>query len=215
MYSQRKIVSLIILLICVCISAYVIFVAIPAAAVRRSYEGARKIGNDIKKAFNFIPEVTVNNIVVLQQQTPILELATLSQNFNHRYEWINQWLGSTKKISITGTFEAKAGYDLHKKFSITVSDDQATVFLPAPRLLSLESKGDIRFEDENGVWNWVRPEDRSAAVNAFNRDARRFAENAGYLKDVKTKTEEQLRKIIEHHGKTVEFRYTESLSRDL
>lgn len=215
MFSQRKIVSLIILLICVCISAYVLFVAIPAAAVRRSYEGARKIGNDIRKAFNFIPEVTVNNIVVLQQQTPILELATLSQNFHHRYEWINQWLGSTKKITIMGTFEAKAGYDLHKKFSITVSDDHAIVLLPTPQLLSLESKGDIRFEDENGVWNWVRPEDRSVAVNAFNRDARRFAENAGYLKDVKTKTEEQLRKIMEQHGKTVEFRYTQSLSRDL
>jgi hypothetical protein len=57
---------------------------------------------------------------------------------------------STKQIFITGSFEAKAGFDLRKKFSIELTDDKAYVTLPEPTLLSIESKGDITYRDENG-----------------------------------------------------------------
>jgi hypothetical protein len=66
---------------------------------------------------------------------PVLELAVLSQNFGHTYTWTNTWLNSTKQIFITGTFEAKAGFDLRKKFSIELTDDKAYVTLPEPTLL--------------------------------------------------------------------------------
>jgi hypothetical protein len=215
MFQNRRIVALIILLITICVSAYVIVVVIPTTLAQRSYDGARKIGDDIRKAFQFTPEVTVNNTIVLQQQTSILELATLSQTFRHEYEWINTWMGSTKKISITGTFEGKAGFDLQKKFSIVINEDKAVVTLPEPQLLSVEPKGDLKFADENGVWNWVRLEDRTKAVNAFNTDARKFAEKALFLTDAKAKMEEQLRKILLVHVKEVEFRYNEKLNRDM
>src|SRR5687768_12790010 len=113
MFSNRKIILIILLLITISVTSYFLFVVIPARAVRQSYEGAKEIGRDIKELFQFTPEVSVNNTVVLEQQTPILELATLSQTFRHEYEWTNTWLNSTKKIKITGTMEAKAGFDLN------------------------------------------------------------------------------------------------------
>src|SRR3954467_275590 len=98
MFKTSRIVALSILTIIVCVGAYVITVVIPTTLAKRSYEGAKQIGDDIRKVFQFTPEITVNNTVVLQQQTGILELAVLSQTFKHEYEWINTWAGSTKKI---------------------------------------------------------------------------------------------------------------------
>ncbi len=165
---SRNLKLLIILLIVGSITAYVVLVTIPTQMVKRSYEAAKTLGEDFKKAFQFTPEITVDHTIVLNQQTQVFELAVLSQNFGHNYTWTNTWLGSTKQIFITGSFEAKAGFDLHRKFSIELTDDKAYVTLPEPSLLSIESQGDITYRDENGVWNWVDMNDRTKATNAFH-----------------------------------------------
>ena len=179
MFGRAKLILIIILLFAVCVTAYVIVVVIPTQLAQRSYEGAKQIGHDISEAFQFTPEITVNNTVVLQQQTPILELATLSQNFRHEYEWTNTRLGSTKKINIKGSFEAKAGFDLNKRFALEITDDKALVFLPKPQLLSIESLNDTKFEDEDGYWNWVNMDDRSMAINAFTIRCKKIRSEGG------------------------------------
>jgi len=210
MFSNRKIILIIVLLITLSITAYVLIVYIPTKVAQRSYEGAKQIGRDFKEAFQFTPEVTVNNTVVLQQQTPILELATISQKFQHQYIWNSTWLKSTKKITVTGTFEAKAGFDLNQKFSIRINDDKAIVTLPHPQLLSIESLGDVKSEDENGLWNWVSPEDRSNAMNAFITDARRYAEQAEFVKQAQQSFEAKIKEIMKLHGKEVTIEYTDT-----
>ena len=209
MFATRKLILLIILLITLSITAYVIVVVIPSRLAERSYEGAKQIGRDISQAFKFTPEITVNNTVVLQQQTPILELATLSQKFQHQYDWTNTWLGSTKKINIVGTFEAKAGFDLRKKFSIQINDNKAIVTLPRPKLLSIEFLGDVSFSDENGVWNWVQPEDRAKAMNAFTRDARKYGEQGNFVRQAQQEMEKKLKEIFLLHEMEVEIRYSD------
>ena len=210
MFGRARLILIIILLITVCIAAYVIVVVIPTQLAQRSYDGAKQIGRDISEAFQFTPEITVNNTVVLQQQTPILELATLSQNFKHEYEWTNTHFGSTKKINIKGSFEAKAGFDLNKRFALEITDDKALVFLPKPKLLSIEPLNDTKFEDENGYWNWVDSEDRSKAINAFTSDARKYAEQAEFVSHAQKAMEDKLREILKLHGKEMEVHYSES-----
>ncbi len=210
MFSSRKIVLLIVLLITISIAAYVIIVVIPTRLAEKSYAGAKEIGRDISNLFSFTPEITVNNTVVLQQQTPILELATLSQKFHHKYEWTNTWLRSTKKITIEGGFEAKAGYDLHKRFAIDIQGDKAIITMPQPTLLSIQPMENMTFRDENGVWNWVNMDDRSKAVNAFNADARRFAMEGDFILQSRETLEKKLREILQGHGKTVEIQYEDT-----
>ncbi|HTE31417.1 MAG TPA: DUF4230 domain-containing protein [Chryseolinea sp.] len=211
MFSSRKIILIIILLVTMCITAYVIVVVIPTRLAEKSYEGARLIGADIAKIFSFTPEVTVKNTVVLQQQTPVLELATISQQFQHKYEWTNTWLGSTKKITITGGFQTKAGYDLKKRFSIQIDDDKAIIRLPNPQLLSIQAMDNVTFMDEHGVWNWVNMDDRAKAMNAFNADARQYAQQAKFVAQAKESMEKQLREIMKLHGKEVEIRYVDEV----
>jgi hypothetical protein len=204
---NRKLVLGSVFLIALAIAAYVLLVVIPGTVAQQAYDGAKRLGKDIENAFNFTPEVTVNNTVVLQQQSPILELATLSQTFQHQYKWTNTWFKSTKEIRISGTFVAKVGFNLDRRFAVQVDDDKATVFLPEPIILSLEPQGDVKFEDENGIWNLVKDEDRSRALNAFQLDGRKYAQQADFVAQAKNEAEKKISDILKLHVKEVQFIY--------
>lgn len=204
---SRNLKLLIALIIFGTIAAYVLLVTIPTEMARRSYEGAKTLGEDFRKAFQFTPQIKVNNTIVLNQQTPVFELSVLSQNFEHRYEWEHSWLGSTKRIFIAGTFNAKVGFDLNQRFSITLRDEKAYVFLPPPETLSVESRGDISYRDEHGVWNWVNAENRAAATNAFLSDARRYANRAPFVQDGKAQMESKLRELLKPYAQEVVISY--------
>jgi hypothetical protein len=208
--SNRRIILYLLLLAAICITAYTLIVVIPARAVEQAYNGAKKIGSDIRDAFQMTPEITVNNTIVLQRQVEIFELATVSQQFRHEYDWTNSLLGSTKRIHIEGTFEAKGGFDLHREFKIDIRDELAIVTLPSPKLLSLTPQPDITFTDENGFWNWINAEDRAKAINAFNLDATKYAGEADFVYQARKNMEGKLTEILSAHGKKVVIQYKDS-----
>jgi hypothetical protein len=205
---SRNLKLLIALIVIATIAAYVVLVFIPTQMAKRSYEAAKEVGEEIRKVFQFTPEIRVNNTIVLNQQTSLFELAVLEQSFEHRYVWESSWLGSTKKIFISGTFQAKAGFDLHKKFSIVLRDEKAYVTLPAPQALSVESRGDIVYRDEQGIWNWVDLDDRTRATNAFIRDARRYAGQAKFVGDARQEIERRLKTLLAPYVEEVVIEYT-------
>lgn len=209
---SRNLKLIIILIAIGTFASYIIAVVIPTQLAKRSYEAAKILGEDFRKAFQFTPEITVNNTIVLNQQSPVLELAVLNQNFEHRYTWTNSWLGSTKKIFISGTFDAKVGFDLNQKFSIRLEDDIAHVSLSEPAVLSLESKGDIEYRDEQGVWNWVNTTDRTLATNAFITDARKAATQKSLMEDARAQTETRLRELLKPYAKEVTIQYSQSIT---
>jgi hypothetical protein len=172
----------------------------------QTYDGARKLGKDLREAFQFNPEIKVNEVIVLQQQSEVLELATLSQKFQHRYTWSNTLMHSTKEIKVTGSFDAKAGFDLKEKFVITINNEKALVVFPEPKLLSIELQGDLEFHDENGIWNWINTDDRSKAINAFTQDAKLYASRAEFISDATKKIETQLILILKGHVKEATIR---------
>jgi hypothetical protein len=210
---NRRIILIITLLVVLTVSAYILLVVIPARFARQTYEGAQTLARDIREAFQFSPEIRVDNTVILQEQHDILELALTSQRFRHEYVWTNTWMGSTKKITITGTFEAKAGFDLGKKFSIDLRDDKAYVTLPKATLLSVTPRHDMTFRDENGIWNWVDGSDRSRAVNAFTRDAEKISRNSQWISNAEQALEKRLTEILRQHGKEPVFVYDETIEK--
>jgi hypothetical protein len=209
MFSNRKIILVIILLITITLAAYLLIVYIPARFAAQSYEGAKQIGKDLSEAFQFTPRITVNNVVVVQQQSRIFELATVAQRFTHTYNWKNTWMGSTKEVQVSGSFDAKAGFDLDEQFNIVIDKEKAIVMFPKPKILSVESMGDMQFRDENGIWNWVNEEDRSRAVNAFLTDARRYADQSNLTNDASDKMQEKLLEILKPYVNEVEMRIGE------
>jgi hypothetical protein len=146
------------------------------AAAEPAVELANRIADGISRRLRFRPEVRIDQVTVLERETPVLELAAVRREFAHDYEWEHQWLGSTKRLHLRGTFAAKAGYDLNEKFyfEIDSNDLQVQLGLPEPRVLGVEMIA-YRAEEEEGYWNKLSAEEREQAVNALLASARAAA----------------------------------------
>ena len=128
------------------------------------------------------PRVTVNEHVVYEQSSPVLELAVLEREATVERETENTWMGSTKHLRVRGQYRVKAGFDLTRPFSVGIDGDHADAVrlqMPRARLLSVElEKLDVLTMD-NGLWNHVAPEEFEQEVNALNLDARQKAWREG------------------------------------
>lgn len=180
--------------------AYRLFVQAPAELARATADGIRSI-------FQVTPRVTVNQTVIIEQASPILEIATIARPMLIDHQWSHSWLGSTKTIHVRGTFTAKAGYNLKEPFAITITRDPLRVIarLPEPRLLSVQMDSFAVVTDESGWWNRITAEDRSQAVTTLQALARSKAETSGILHDVRASAEDRIRELVERNGAAVIF----------
>jgi hypothetical protein len=179
---------------------------VPGEAARAAGEPvaelARRIADGVARRLQFHPEVRIGRETVLQAQQPALELATVRREFTHEYNWEHQWLGSTKRLRLRGTFAAKAGFDLTKDFYLVVdpADSRVAVVWPEPQVLGVEMLS-YRAEETEGFWNKLSPEERTEAVNALLASARESAERHGHLTaEAQRLLEEQIGAAVTESG---------------
>jgi hypothetical protein len=180
--------------------AYRLLIEAPARLAQVTAEGLRSL-------FQVTPRVRVNEVVVIEQNSPILEVATVSRPMLVDHEWSHTWLGSTKTLHVRGTFTAKAGFDLRKPFEVDIvgSPLRVTARLPRPQLLSLQMDEFEVLRDESGWWNRLTEEDRTNAVTALQNLAREKAEQSGILEEVQRSAQDRIRELVERNGAVVEF----------
>jgi hypothetical protein len=160
----------------------------PGEAARAAGEPAvelgRRIVDGLSRRLQLRPEVRVGRETVLAAETALAELATVRREFAHEYTWEHQWLGSTKRLRLRGTFAAKAGFDLHGNLRVEIDpqDLRVQVVLPPPRVLGVEMLS-YKAEEEDGFWNKLNPQEREEAVNALLTSARAAAEADTGLRD--------------------------------
>lgn len=186
------------------LAAYQLFIQAPAKLAHATADGFRTL-------LQVTPRVTVNETVIIEQNSPILEVATVSRPLMVDHEWSHTWLGSTKTLHVRGTFTAKAGYDLKKPFEITITPSPLSVKarLPGPQILSLQMDSFVVLLDEDGWWNRLTEEDRSNAVTALQTVARSKAESSGILAEVRRSAEDRIREMVERNGALVAFESAE------
>jgi hypothetical protein len=203
MRIKRFVIGGIVALVLIIIAAwslYSVFIKAPAELATATARG-------IQEVFNFTPRVKIDQTVVVEQNTPILELATVSRDVMIDYSWSHTWLGSTKSIRLVGTFTAKAGFDLKEPFTIEISRTPLSVkaSMPAPKLLSLTMNSYRIARDESGWWNRITIADREQAVRSLQENARREVEASGILDEARSTVEQRIKDIVERNGATVEF----------
>ncbi len=144
----------------------------PGAVVDKGMEVAERVRKAISDTANITPRVVVNDTVVYEQSSSILELALTSRQTLVEREMDHTWLGSTKRVKLRGTYEVKAGFDLSRPFSVVMDEGKATVNLPPARILSVEPLNlEVRML-RDGLWNKINPEDVELEVNSLNLMAR-------------------------------------------
>ena len=172
------------------------------AAAEPAVELAKRIADGVSRRLQCRPEVRIDQVTVLERETPVLELATVRREFAHDYEWEHQWLGSTKRLHLRGTFAAKAGYDLNEKFYFEINSDdlQVQLGLPEPRVLGVEMVA-YRAEEEEGYWNKLSAEEREQAVNALLASARAAAaKDAALLGEARRMLDVQVGEVVREAG---------------
>ncbi len=175
--------------------------------VRAPAEIAGNVAEEFREFFNFTPRVTIDQTVVIEQSTPIMEVSTLSRNLFVEGRWEDQWVGSTKTVEIRGSFTVKAGFDLREPFIIDITRYGLTIqaSLPDPRTLSLEMNTYKIIKDENGWWNRVTDQDREEAFYRLRTAARKAVQDSGILEEARATAKERIREIVQRNGSTVEF----------
>jgi hypothetical protein len=139
--------------------------------------------------------------VIIEESSPIKELATYEENFTHTHVWEHEWLRSTKRIELRGTFTAKAGFDLEKA-PITLATDQeghqVDLVLPEPEILSVEGRNIKILEDKDGLWNRITDQDRQRAMNALLDSARQHARESGAPEKAQQAVIDEVREAVEN-----------------
>ncbi len=141
------------------------------------------------------PEVVVENRTIIGQSEAVAEYAAVTREFDTERSFESTFLGSTKRLHMRGTFRAKAGFDLGKRFRVTVEPGRLVVALPAPRILSVEMTGYRTLEDADGLWNKVKTEERDREIQALLAEARLRASRGMGLE--KLAAEEAARRLKE------------------
>lgn len=183
------------------IAAYIVLVKAPSDLARNTAEGIRQF-------FNFTPQVRINQTVVIEQNIPVLEVATVSRSLFVDHTWSHTWLGSTKTLELQGSFTAKAGFDLHEPFHIVIERSPLRVVaeLPHPKILSLQMDSYRVVKDDDGWWNRISDRDREQAIQDLQTLARRKVEASGILTEAQATAEDRIREVVERNGSIVEFR---------
>lgn len=155
---------------------------------------AEDIADVFGRTFQFQPQVTIEEEVVLEQVNRVAELAVVERRLVVERDYENKWLLSTKRLRTRGTFTAKAGFDLQKGVDVEVDRDaeEVRVTFPAPELLSLGDDGVQFVEWDNGLWNRLDAEDTESAVNELRKAALVRADEEGLLDEARQSVAEQL-----------------------
>ncbi|MEP6602430.1 MAG: DUF4230 domain-containing protein [Spartobacteria bacterium] len=168
----------------------------PARTVHQGTAELERLGQDLRSAFVDIahlqPRISINNRVYLEQTTPISELSILSRRIEVEHEFQHTWAGSSKRVKLHGTFNVKAGFDLHRDFSVDVRPEEIVVQIPHAEILGVEQQQVDVLEFQNGFWNLISADDVQTQLSTLPQLAKQKAEEAKLPEEAERALQEQL-----------------------
>jgi len=142
------------------------------------------------------PRITINNRVYMEQTRPVSELVVLSRRIEVEHELLHTWVGSSKRVKLHGTFNAKAGFDLRQNLSIDIRPDEIVVQLPHAQILGIEQGQLDVLAFENGLWNRISGEDVQNELSMLPQLAREKATESGLPAEAEGALRQQLEQRI-------------------
>ena len=168
----------------------------PTRMARQSTTELERLGKDVRAAFidvaHLQPRITINNRVYMEQTMPVSELVVLSRRIEVEHELLHTWVGSSKRVKLHGTFNAKAGFDLQRDLSIDIRPDEIIVQLPHAQMLSVEQEQVDVLEFENGLWNRISGQDLQSELSILPQLASEKAAESGLPAEAERTLQRQL-----------------------
>jgi hypothetical protein len=172
----------------------------PARTARQSTGELERLGKDVRAAFfdvaHLQPRITINNRVYMEQTTPVSELVVLSRRIEVEHELLHTWVGSSKRVKLHGTFNAKAGFDLQQDLSIDIRPDEIIVQLPHAQILGVDQEQVDVLEFENGLWNRISGQDLQSELSILPQLVSKKAAESGLPAEAERTLQRQLSERI-------------------
>ena len=173
----------------------------PARTIGQGTQDLERLGKDLRSAFvdiaNLQPRITINNkTVVNENASPVAELTTLTKDLKVKREFAHTWAGSSKRIKLSGTFLAKAGFDLRQDVTVDVRADEIVIQLPHAEIVGVEEQRVDVLALENGLWNRISGADLQNELAQLQEMARKEAVEIGLPGDAEQELQRQLNKRI-------------------
>jgi len=189
----------------------------PARTATQSANEMERLGRDVRDAFvevaHLQPRILINNRVYLEKTTATAELAILSRQIEVEHELLHTWVGSTKRVKLHGSFNAKAGFDLQQDVTVDLRADEIAVRLPHASILGVEQKQTEVLAFENGLWNRISAADLENELAALPELARQKAAESGILAEAETALQKQLEERV-HAGRPVHVLFQNATAKD-
>ena len=166
--------------------------------------------------------ITINERIIQTQTAPIAELAvdqreeTVSLGFDeHKELWSYTLPLTEKKLTVSGDFRVKAGYDLRQPFSVAIDPATRgiTARLPPAKILSVEQIGELKFEGEDSMLNRLSDDERAKAVNDLTAMARKAAESSSLTHDADEQVRTRLQELLSHNGEKIQIQWSSGENR--
>jgi hypothetical protein len=168
----------------------------PARTARQGTVELERLGREVRDAFVDVaqlqPRITINNRIYLEKTTATAQLTILSRQIEVEHELLHTWAGSTKRVKLHATFQAKAGFDLQDDVAVDLRPEEIAVSLPHATILGVEQKQVEVLAFENGFWNRISAEDLESQLAILPDLAREKAAESGILAEAETSLQKQL-----------------------
>ncbi len=186
----------------------------PARTIGQGTDDLERLGRDLRSAFIDIahlqPRIRINNQTIVDEAaSPVAELATLTKQIKVKREFAHTWAGSSKRIKLSGTFLAKAGFDLRQDVAVDVQPDEILVRMPHAEIVGVEETRVDVLALENGLWNHVSGTDLQNELAQLPEMARKQAVEIGLPADAEQELQRQLNKRI-HARQPIHLVFTTS-----
>lgn len=173
----------------------------PTRTIGQGTDDLESLGRDLRSAFIDIahlqPRIMINNRTVVDETaSPTAELATLTRQLKVKREFAHTWAGSSKRIKLSGTFLAKAGFDLRQDVTVDVRSDEIVIQLPHAEIIGVEEKHVDVLALENGLWNHISGADLEKELGQLPDMARRQATEIGLPAEAEQELQRQIAKRI-------------------
>lgn len=154
-------------------------------------------------------ETEVSHSVVVEQVRTVAKLVSSETTVRDVVVYQNRRLGSTKRSLVVVTGKVLAGIDLDRGTQVNIDQParRVQVRLPRAQVLAVEVSQMRTYDEQSGLWNPFRPQDRDTIYVLAREQLVRAAGELGVTNHAQESARRMLTALIHPDGYTVDVSF--------
>ena len=152
---------------------------------------------------------TVTHDLVVDRVRNVAKLVSAEATVRDVLVYRNTWYGSTKQSLVVVTARLLAGIDLESGTEVKIDDEarRIDIALPHASMLAVEVTDMRTYDEQRGLWNPFRSEDRDRIFRLARQQLTRSADQMGLAARAEASAKQMLETMFGVEGWVVEVRY--------